>query len=93
MDSKELLEQVQNKDKWLRALYMVLFLLVICLMRTLLLAIILLQFILSLILNKPNENLVRFSKSLSFYIYQIYLFLTYNSEEKPYPFGDWPRDP
>ncbi|OAD23647.1 hypothetical protein THIOM_000515, partial [Candidatus Thiomargarita nelsonii] len=27
---------------------------------------------------------------LSIYIHQILLYLTYNSEEKPFPFSSWP---
>ena len=30
--------------------------------------------------------------SLSTYAYQVFSFLTYNSEQRPFPFADWPTD-
>jgi hypothetical protein len=54
-------------------------------------AIIAFQFILSLLTGATNEKLVTLGKSLSTYLYQILLFLTFNSENHPYPFSDWPK--
>ena len=36
-------------------------------------------------------RLVKLGQSLSTYIYQILTFLTFNSNEHPYPFGAWPK--
>jgi hypothetical protein len=91
VDNNELLDRVQQKEKWLRGLFMVLFLVVLWIVKILFLAIILLQFAIVLITDNVNVNLQNFSKMLSSYAYQIYIFLTYNSDEKPFPFGDWPK--
>ena len=40
--------------------------------------------------KKPNENLVSFSKKISSYIYQIINFITYSSDERPWPFNAFP---
>jgi hypothetical protein len=40
-----------------------------------------------------NERLLTLGQNLSTYVYQITLFLTFNSDEHPYPFGDWPDGP
>ena len=49
------------------------------------------QLIWNLVTLRPNEKIMRFGKSLGVYISQIVDFLTYNTEQKPWPFQDWPR--
>jgi hypothetical protein len=49
------------------------------------------QFIFSLITGADNSNLRKFGHSLSLYIFATLKFLTYVSEEKPFPFADWPK--
>jgi hypothetical protein len=44
----------------------------------------------SLITGEDNQHLRRFGHSLSTYIYDVLKFLCYSSEEKPFPFADWP---
>ena len=90
-NNNELLERVQEKEKWMRGLYMALFLGVLWIIKVLFFAIIVLQFLMKLLTDHVNQNLLHFSKALTTYAYQIYLFLTYNSEEKPFPFSDWPK--
>ena len=50
----------------------------------------LLQFLFSLGSKKPNDNLISFSKKISIYIYQIINFITYSSDERPWPFNTFP---
>lgn len=83
--------ELSKSEKWLRALYMILFIVIVELTKALLFAIVILQFLLVLFSSTPNSNLLRFSKALSYYVYESYLFLTYNTETKPFPFGDWPK--
>lgn len=40
--------------------------------------------------GKLNERLLPFGQSLSILIHQIFNFLTFNSDEKPFPLGNWP---
>lgn len=49
------------------------------------------QFIFSLITGEDNPQLRKFGHSLSMYIFDTLKFLTYASEEKPFPFADWPQ--
>jgi hypothetical protein len=37
-----------------------------------------------------NENLKKLGETISTWSYQAFLFLTYNTDEKPFPFSDWP---
>lgn len=86
--------QAETKDRWikslLRGLYMILFFIIIYIGWFLIAAIALFQFIASLIWKKPNKNLAVFGRALSFYAYEILSYITYNSEQKPYPFDTWP---
>ncbi|MGH8512285.1 MAG: DUF4389 domain-containing protein [Gammaproteobacteria bacterium] len=37
-----------------------------------------------------NPRLVDFGQRLSTYIYQLLVYVTFKSDDKPYPFSDWP---
>jgi len=54
-------------------------------------AVVLFQFIAKLITGKTNDQLLLFGRSLSLYIYEIWRFLTFNSEKLPFPFAEWPK--
>ena len=81
---------ITRGDTWIRALYMVLFAVIYNIAEIVLLAVVVLQFLLTLLTAKPNTRLLGFGESLSTYVYQIFRFLTYNTEDKPFPFGPWP---
>ena len=44
----------------------------------------------SLLTSQPSEPLLRFGASLAAYVREIALFATYNTDDMPYPFGEWP---
>jgi hypothetical protein len=48
------------------------------------------QFLLVLIIGSDNENLRNLGQGLGKWVYQTVLFLTFNSEAKPFPFDEWP---
>ncbi|MFC1748827.1 DUF4389 domain-containing protein [Pseudomonadota bacterium] len=81
----------QPQTIWQRGLYMLLFAFLIGIAKVVAFSVVCLQFLLVLFSGKPNEQLLEFGKSLSIYTYQIMLFLTFNREEHPYPFTDWPK--
>ena len=86
----EIKQNIKEPKTWLRGLYMLLFLIFYSVAKVIIFAIIAFQFVLSLLTGKTNERLVKLGQSLSTYLYQILTFLTFNSEEHPYPFGVWP---
>lgn len=57
---------------------------------TLLFIVAVLQFAVTLLSKTPNARLLSFGRSLGRYIQQIVYFLTFASEEIPFPFNDWP---
>lgn len=75
---------------WLRGVFMILFGLLYSLAGTVLVVVAVLQFILVLIGNAPNTRLLSFGRSLGSYVQQIANFQSFNTEEKPFPFNDWP---
>ena len=83
-------KQLFVKDKWMRLLYMLLFGFIGYMIRFAATLLIVLQFFTVLFTGTPNPKLLELGKMLSNYTYQILLFLTYNSEEKPYPLGPMP---
>jgi hypothetical protein len=83
-------EQVDKRSLWTRALYMLLMALILELCGTLLFALIVVQFLLVMFTDAPNVRLAMFSRSLGQYVKQIVWFLTFGSEDAPFPFMDWP---
>ena len=75
---------------WLRGVFMILFGLLYSLAGTVLVVMAVLQFIFVLIDSAPNTRLLSFGRSLGSYVQQVVNFQTFNTEEKPFPFSDWP---
>ena len=90
MDDKKT-EFYKNPSIWLRGLFMLLFIFLMGVAKFVILVVVALQFLVVLFTAQTNNNLVRFGKSLSVYQYQIMLFLTFNSEVRPFPVADWPE--
>lgn len=74
----------------LRVLWMVLFAIVWQLAELVLVAVVLLQLVLRLINGAPSRALMDFGDGLSQYLAQIGRFGCFHSDEKPWPFADWP---
>ena len=75
---------------WIRGLFMLLMALVFHLSGTLLFIVAIIQFVLTLLNGMPNARLLSFGRHLGSYIRQIVSFLTFASDEIPFPFSDWP---
>jgi hypothetical protein len=48
------------------------------------------QFLMVLITGNDNDNLRNLGQGLAKWIYQGILFLTFNTDAKPFPFDEWP---
>jgi hypothetical protein len=88
---EETVKSYKDKSVWMRGLYMLIFMLLLGVAEFVSFVVILIQFLTVLFTAETNEKLVRFGKSLSLYQYEVMLFLTYNSEDHPYPMGEWPE--
>jgi hypothetical protein len=78
------------KATWIRGFFMLIYAFLYGVARIVITAVVLFQFGAMLLTGQVNERLLRFGQSLSLYTYQIIRYLTYNSEEKPFPLSPWP---
>ena len=90
MESKTKIN-IFKPDSWIRAIYMILFGFLSFISRFIVLIICFLQFILVLLTGELNTNLRSFGERVSIWTYHTFLFLTYNTDKKPFPFSDWPE--
>lgn len=81
---------ITQKSTWKRGLYMLLFTVFYSIAEIVLFVIVFFQFILHLLTGDTNQRLRQLGHNMATYIFQIVQFLTFNSEQHPYPFGDWP---
>jgi hypothetical protein len=79
-----------NIDTWVRFAYMALFTVLLLAARLVISVLVLVQFILVLFSGKDNENLRNLGQGLGKWVYQTIMFLTFNTENKPFPFDEWP---
>lgn len=86
-----IISRLSSSEFWLRLFYMVIFFFIITVASYVMVAVVIVQFFWTLIAGNKNENILQFSKSLTIFIHQILLFLSQNSDEKPFPFKDWPE--
>lgn len=90
MGNEQLKSNLTSSKHWLRLVFMLLFAAVLQLASLVMWVLVAVQFVFSLITGEDNQHLRRFGHTLSTYIYDVLKFLCYSSEEKPFPFADWP---
>ena len=78
---------------WKRVLYMLLFGITYSVAEMVLGLIVLVQFFLLLFTGAASEPLLRLSNNIAAYVRQVFRFLAFNSEEMPFPIGEWPDEP
>ncbi|MYM62743.1 DUF4389 domain-containing protein [Pseudomaricurvus sp. HS19] len=81
-----------SPELWMRFVFMLIVGLFVQLAAALMWLVVLVQFIFVAISGERNDNLRRFAASLATYIYQCWQFLSFGSNDKPYPFQDWPAE-
>jgi hypothetical protein len=83
-------ENAKNIDVWTRGLFIVIYGIIFYFLFALIWLVVIFQFIMKLITSELNEQLLGFSNSLTQYVSQILLYITFRSEERPFPFSPWP---
>lgn len=82
-----------SKQKiWVRGFFMLLMMLIYQIIGTVMFVVTIIQFVLTLVSNAPNDRLVAFGRNLAQYLQQITCYLTFATEETPFPFSNWPSD-
>ena len=85
-------ERFINTEIWVRGLYMLLFLIAYNIAEFIIVLLAVFQFISALFTGRANEALIQFGKNLSVFVYEIFEFLTFNTDERPFPFNPWPDE-
>jgi|CXWL01.1.fsa_nt_gi hypothetical protein len=88
---EEIKQRLQKKEIWQRGLYILLFIAIGGFSKFLIINIMFFQYVTMVLTGKKNELLLGFSQNLSTYIYQIIVFLSFNSDQRPFPFSAWPN--
>ena len=85
-------ENIKSRSTWLRLLFMIVFFVLGELAGLILLAVVVFGFFWVLFTGEKNRQLQQAGQVIAGYIYEIIRFLTFNTDEKPFPFGnDLPR--
>lgn len=88
------MEEIETNEREklgiVRALYILLYLIIGRFISMVLFVIAITQYIYYWLTGEPNEKILHFTEGLSEYAKQLVSYVGFNSDEKPWPFGDWP---
>ena len=87
---KGISDNLLNGQTWLRGIFMLLFVLIYSVTEVIVFVVVFLQFLFVLFTGKQNIRLRDFGEDLSAFVYQIMSYWTYNADERPFPFAQWP---
>lgn len=88
-DKHSTMEQnLKSPSTWLRLGYMIIFCVLVWLTILVGSVIVALGFLWLLFTGKVNEELKHVGQRLATYAYQVVRYLTFNTEQKPFPFGE-----
>ena len=92
-DAPSIETNLKSGCTWLRALFMVIYCVLVSLAGLVGSVIVVLGFCWVLFTGRVNDDLKAVGQSLAGYIYEIVRYLTFNTQEKPFPFGNrWPSE-
>lgn len=90
-DLDQIVDNLKQSDSWLRVLFMIGFaFLLYVIIAPVIFILMLVQALFVLLTGELNANLRYFGAAMAQYVLQILHFISYNSEEKPFPFSDFP---
>ncbi len=91
--SSDIKENVTRRVIWLRLVFMIVLGVAFNVAEIITFAVVVFQFLASLFTGQPYDRLRRFGGNLARYLQQITAYLTFVTEEKPFPFAPWPDEP
>jgi len=83
-------QSLTSPDLWIRLIYMLIFWLLSFVARVVIGIVAFIQFFVVLFSGETNKNLKHLGEGIARWTQQNYLFLCFASDQKPYPFQDWP---
>lgn len=91
MDTDQIKQNLKDKQGWQRGFFTLLFVVIFSVTEFVMYTIAIFQIFSCLITTKPNQNLLNFSSGLSRYIAEVAAYILFQSEDKPFPFREWPK--
>lgn len=91
MNDTTSLPAAQPRKWWSRALFMLLMAIAFHIAASVLVLVAVVQLVLFIATDQPHERLRGFGRGLGRYLAQIAGFVSFDSEELPFPFSDWPN--
>lgn len=88
--SDDIVENLKEPSQWKRIAFMIALAVALYVATIVLTLLSVAQALFSLLTGESNENLRTLGKDLATYVHQIWSFLSYNSELKPFPFSPYP---
>jgi hypothetical protein len=82
-------ENLKKIETWKRIAFMLIYAVIDSMVRLILWLVVLLQVAAVLLTGGVNPNILEFGKNLATYHYHILLFLTFSTEQLPFPFSAW----
>ncbi len=84
-------ENVKNPDVWLRGLFILIFGVILYFAVILVWLVVVFQFVTKLLTGDLNRQVADFNGGLLRYISLILGYITFQSDDKPFPFSPWPE--
>ena len=84
-------ENVKNVDVWIRGLFILIFGVILYFLFGVIWLLVVFQFLTKVFTGNLNEQLSKFSHGLTRYAFQILNYITFQSEQRPFPFSPWPE--
>ena len=91
-DQTEFQDRIPNRELWVRLLYMLFCTIAWSITEFLLACVAIFQFLAVLVNGTVHLRALRFGRNATVYATQLFDYLTFNSEQVPFPFEDWPSE-
>ncbi len=88
MNREEMQNNILEIDTWLRGFFILVYAFFCYIAFNILVVVVFFQFAVVLLSGKRHDKLLYFGDILSTFIYQVVMYLTYNTDIKPFPFGE-----
>ncbi len=85
-------ENVTRRSIWLRLVFMIVLSVAFNVAELITFAVVAFQFLSNLFTGQSNDRLTRFGRNLARYLQQIIVYMTFATEEIPFPFTQWPDE-
>lgn len=84
-------DNAKNIDTWLRGFFILIYGVIFYFLYGLIWLLVIFQFVTKVLTGGLNSNLEQFSTRMTCYAMQILNYITYQSEERPFPFSPFPE--